>query len=337
MNKNRVILAAVGGVIGLAILVMGYFIWSAQSARTAALEGDDEEGLIGLESVQGNLEQLSRKPIKPIKASVQALESNATAVADWANEAQKLMAVGDRPIESTSPAAFKSFIVADARRLAALQGFGGKGIIKPEFTFGPFKEYIAEGKMPEAKVLPELQRKWDDVALVIETLASAGIVELTDVAYKTQDVQPEADDRSQRQKRGSKPAKKVVAPTREPVAHSYIFTFTARASGLIKVLNAFAISERYVVVDDFSFQHVKDALAEALGGVEKKGDDPQSGRRRRRRGQVAEVEETPAETAIKNGIVTDPLLDAPYAVTMTVTVYDFKTMESESKGEEEGK
>ena len=40
--------------------------------------------------------------------------------------------------------------------------------------------------------------------------------------------------------------------------------------------------------------------------------------------------------AAKSGIVTDPVADAPFSVTMTVTVHDFKSLEDdEKKGEEQ--
>ena len=84
-------------------------------------------------------------------------------------------------------------------------------------------------------------------------------------------------------------------------------------------------------------------IAEALGGDEKK-DAAVSGARRGRRGRRgnAEAVSRPLEEAgasvQKNGIITDPLLDAPFKAVMTVSVHDFRSLEegNEADAEEKG-
>ena len=71
MNKTKMTLAVIGGVMGLLVLGMAYFTWSAFSAKTAAIEGDDEEGTDGLETVVSKAQTLSRKPVlRPIGSSI---------------------------------------------------------------------------------------------------------------------------------------------------------------------------------------------------------------------------------------------------------------------------
>ena len=85
-------------------------------------------------------------------------------------------------------------------------------------------------------------------------------------------------------------------------------------------------------------------IAEALGGDEKKAAEAQaSGGRRGRRGRrgggeaQAAVSETSGKDSAspngKNGIVTDPLQDAPMTVTMTVSVHDFRSLEENGEAE----
>ena len=119
MNKNRVILAVVGGVFALAVLVAAFFVWQAHSAKVAAREGDDEEGVEGLETVVSGAERLSRGQVYPCAESVRLLKEEADRVSDWRTEAMRFAARGDRPVEKTTPAAFKKFIVSDARRIAS--------------------------------------------------------------------------------------------------------------------------------------------------------------------------------------------------------------------------
>ena len=332
MNKTKMILAGTGGVIGLAVLVTAYLTWCAFSAKTAAVEGDEEEGTEGLETVMDRAESLSRltpnHPVYPCRESLTSIESNQNAVADWKAEATKLATRGDRVYPKTTPPAFKTFIVADAKRLAMLPGAVSGALVKPEFAFGPFREYIVEGKMPTGAQLAELQRRWDDVATVVEILSQCGIAELTDVQFKGAEVKEEDTGAKGKRKvqRAKDKGKGDAAKADGPLAHSYVFTFATKPAGFAKVLNALVVSERFISVDAFTFSRPKDALAEALGGEEKK-EAAATGRRGRRRGAVVPEKKDEKKEAA-SGIVTDPLLEEPVTVALTATVYDFRSLET---------
>lgn len=335
MNKTKIILAVIGGVVALAVLVMAYFAWSAFSAKTAALEGDEEEGTDGLESVVAKAEQLSRKSVYPCVASVKAVESNEAAVVAWCDEAHRLAARGDRAYRAQTASEFKSFLEQDARRLVALSGGVSGMLMKKDFDFGPFKEYVIDGKMPadDPVRLAQLQRMWDDVAFLCETLSNAGAHEVTGIARKEKTAE-QAEEKPAPGKRAKprKPAKKGAADEAKkgPVANTYLITFLTRPAGFVKAVNALATCERFTVVDDFTFVREKDAIAEALGGGDAQKQQAATTGRRRRRGAAVvqqQTEEKPSEE--KSRLVTDPLVDAPIKVDMTVTVYDFRSLEEE--------
>ena len=334
MNKNRMILAIAGGVIGVAVLATAYLAWSAMAAKTAAIEGDDEEGTLGLDSVVAKAQNLSHQEIYPCAASVRMIESNAQQVVEWQNEALKFVSRGDKVFKPTTPAAFKTFLVSDAKRLSMLPGAVNGVLMAENFTFGPFREYIVEGKMPAEAQLAQLQRQWDDVALVVELLAEAGIAQLTDVQLKVREAPVEESPKKARKSNKKSSKKKVESePDRAPIANTYVFAFTTRPAAFVKAVNLLGTGERFTVVENFALQRPNDALASVLGGESKQQDNQRAGRRRSRR--AAAVEQEPAEnSALKNGIVTDPLLDAPFAVTMTLTVYDFRSLEDANMGEE---
>lgn len=336
MSKAKTILSAVGAVSGLLILAELYFTWSSFNAKSAAMDGDDEEGIDGLETVMQRASSLSRKKIYPCKESLQAIAANRETLAKWREDAFSLACRGDRAFPKTTPAAFKAFIVDDAKRLRQLPGGRGGKIVAPEFAFGPFSEFIAEGKMPAEAELAALQRRWDDVAEIVTNLAAAGICEITDISIKANDA-PAKDseknkNRQNRRRERNKP--KDAVDFMDTVAkNTYIFSFAARPSGLVAAINTLEVSERFIVVDDFTFARKKDAIAEALGGGEKLANKPQAAtgsRRSRRRVQMQEASENQKDSA-KGSIVTDPMLDAPLSVTMTVSVYDFKSLEKEAK------
>jgi len=339
MNKNKLTLVLVGGVLGVAILAAAYLVWSAYSDKVAALEGDDENE--GLETFQAKASTLSHKPIYPCAISVTAVNSNADLLAEWKSEAVKLASRGDKVFSATTPAAFKTFIVADAKRLSSLPGGVNGALTKPDFAYGPFKAYIAEGSLPAEAQLPELQRKWDDVTLLVETLAASGIAELQNVEDKSQaQASAAADEESAKKNKKAKKAKKPKKSAKvdetavDPVAYTYALTFTTRPAAFVKALNAFATGERFVVVNDFSFVRTKDAIVEKLSGDEKK-QESRSSRRRGRRTAAAEKEEEKKTDESKNVFVTDPLLDEPFTVVLTATVYDFRSLENVSNSEEE--
>lgn len=332
MNKSKIILAATGGVIGIAALVMAFFAWSAYSAKTAALEGDEEEGTEGLETVQETAQKLSRDKVYPCAASVKAVQSNETLLVEWKDEAFKLASRGDRPVKPTTPAQFKADMVGEAQRLLALPGLVQGRIAKPDFAFGPFKEYIAEGKMPAEAKLAELQRQWDDIVLIVETLSKCGAAELVDVQFKAK-AETETSEKDVRKKKNAKNAK-AVSQEKEPSVQGYVVTFTTRPLGFVKSLNALETCERFVVVEGFAFHRERDVLNEALGGGDKKESQQQATGRRRRRGAAAVVKAEADEDKPKGGIITDPLLDAPFKVELTLSTYDFRTLEETAKEED---
>ena len=342
MNKTKMILAGIGGAAGLVVLVLAFLVWQAFSAKTAAIEGDDEEGIDGLETVEARAQGLSRKPIYPCAKSVDAISVNQTAIDDWCKEGLELAARGDKVFEKTTAPKFKAFLVADAHRIAGFPGGVGGKLVKPDFAFGPFKDYIVEGKMPADAELGTLQRQWDDVATIAEMLATNGVVELVDIGFAVakKDEGPETKDvrrgkKGQKTKdKGQRPMSNVVSP----LSFSYVFTFSARPAAFIRTLNELEASERFITVDSFTFVRPTDVIATVLGGDDKKSAEAPGAGRRGRRGRRGAEAEAPAgklagtgdETG-KNGLVTDPLKDDPLTVTMTVTVHDFRSLEEDGE------
>ena len=343
MNKTKMILAGTGGAIGLIVLVLAFLVWQAFSAKTAAIEGDDEEGTDGLETVEARAQTLSRKPVYPCAASLTAIADNQKLIDEWSKEGLALAARGDKVFPKTTPAQFKTDLVAEAKRLMDLPGGVQGKFTKPDFAFGPFKDYIAEGKMPAEADLAELQRRWDDVVTVTELLVTNGVVELVDVGFanaKKEEVKEESRGAKKKGQRTKDKGQRPMSDVQCPLSFSYVFTFAARPSAFIRTINALESCERFVTVDSFSFVRPSDVIAEAIGGDEKKAEAQSSGRRGRRGrrggGEAAEAPAsklagTEADAGSKNRIVTDPILDAPMSVTLTLTVYDFRSLEEDAE------
>ncbi|MBO6067421.1 MAG: hypothetical protein J6P80_04630, partial [Kiritimatiellae bacterium] len=106
-----------------------------------------------------------------------------------------------------------------------------------------------------------------------------------------------------------------------------------RPAALVEALNSFATSERFVVVDDFKFVRERDDIVDAIG-VDAKKQEAQAAPsgRRRRRAAAEEAEAQVDEDAAKKGkLAVDPLKSSLLKVTMTVKVFDFKTLEQQKE------
>lgn len=334
MNKTKMTLIAVGGVLTVVVLAAAAFTYLSWAGKSAALAGDDETE--GLEAVVDAVEQLSRKSVFPCAESVKILNDSRDDVQAWKDEAFKLVSRGDHPIPPTTDAQFKSMIVGDARYLATLPDGSTNKIVSADFDFGPFKPYILEGAMPEAANLKTLQREWDDFKLLVETLVPCGVTRVTRLEVKAAAAaEPvEAAPRKGAKKGAKKPAK--VEETFKPDSRTYVIGLKTTPAAFVKTLNALATIDRFVVVEDFSFALERDAIATALGG-EKKEEPQTSGRRRRR--AVVEEESAAAEAtaAPKVQLVTDPATDAAFDAVLTITVHDFKSLEEVKEEGEEAK
>lgn len=316
MNKNKIIMSAIGGVALVAAAVVGWLLWSACDEKS---EMESE-----LEVARGNVERANSAKVAPTQESVDAIDANRKMLDAWSAEALAAASAGDRAVDaSVTPEAFKRSLVVDARTLAKLPGGSGGTIVKEDFGFG-FKDYITGGSMPEKAKLPAMQRQWDEIKLFVQTLSACGAVELLEVSVVEQSAKPEEaqDSRRRNVRRDDDGSAKKLSVSEQ----SYVLKFLARPAALVGVLNAFATSERFIAVDGCSFARADDTLQSVLGGKDKKDGGraaSRSGRRGRRASEDASKEGE--EDVQKKGLVTDPEADMPFTVTLKVTTIDFGT------------
>jgi hypothetical protein len=328
MSKTKIILIAIGGVIALATIALLVLICNAFSNRS----GQAEE----LDVSRSDAERLVRLPIYPSAAGVRALESNRMDFVSWSADARALAARGDRAFERTTPPAFKTFLVEEARRLSELPGAVEGKLVKAGFAFG-FAEYISAGVMPKEEDLPRLQREWYDVSTVIEALAVTGVTEIAEVTIQAE--QKASDDDASKGRKNKRKANKAKAGAEAaslPNVTRFSVTFKAQPQGIVNAVNALAASPRFIVIDDLSFLHETDALASALDG-DKKDESTSRRTSRRRRNSASSENATGFGAANGEGantetnavrIVSDPSKILPFKVSMQFSVYDFRTKEN---------
>lgn len=338
MSKIQITLAAIGGVIGVAVIGAMVFAYLSYAAKTAAIEGDEEGETQGLVTLVEDAQKCLKKSIFPCQKSVDELKAAREGLDGWKDEAFKLVSRGDRPIPPMSVAQFKEFVIAESHRVEQLPADSTNKITAANFEFGPFKPYIAEGKMPEQSELKDLQRKFDDAVMILETMASCGATGVSKMDVKSGEKKEVQEAEPKKKRKGAAKKKATEEPVEKTLAHTYQITCRMTPNALVKTLNAFATAERFVVVEGFTLALENDAIVASLAGETKKEEAQTSGRRRRGRAAMA-VEEEKSEAAPeapKVTVVTDPAANAAFSAVLTVTVHDFKTLE-ETKEEEEAK
>ena len=321
LSKNQIVMLAIGGVALVASAVLGYLAFSAYSAKSEAADAS--------ESDSAAVRALLGAAISPDTASIAAVKKNSDALAGWTEAALSTASAGDRAVEAdVNEAAFKQKLVDEARALSSLPGGVEGKIVKPDFAFG-FPDFVTGDKLPEREKLPQLQRQWADIRTVVEALADCGIVEIVWVepilAKQPQAGEQQKDAKTNRRQRRRKDAEEVKPAYTE---EKYAIDFRAKPAALVKVVNAFATSQRFLVVETLDFAREGDMIGKALGEGDKRGaSEQQSSRpRRRRRGeQTGFGEEKPAEGAEEpdNGVVNDPEKEEPFLVHAVVATYDF--------------
>lgn len=320
-------MSAVGGAALAASAVLGWLILSAR--EEGGLKADD------LDAATANVNRINGAKISPTAASVEAIEANRAALADWRSEALALASKGDFSVDAAmTPEAFKRTMVEGARELSKLPGAVGGKLVKDEFAFG-FKDFVTGSAIPESDKVPLLQRQWREIRLFTETLAACGAAELLDVTVVEKAAEPEPEETQSARSR--RRPRKDVEERKDPVtSQSYVLKFLARPVALVKTVNAFAVSERFVAVDSFEFARERDTLSDVMGGEkEKESAGGRRGRNRRRQSAEAAAE---TEENNKKGLVTDPEMDLPFVVTMKLTTYDFgnaSAASEEAAGKEE--
>ena len=310
MNKNKTIMAGIGGVALVALGVIGYLIFSAQGQKTDI--ADEFEGLLG------NAERANAGAIPPTQESITALEANAKTLKDWYAEALEQVSAGDLTIETgIYPASFKKIMVDGARRLSKLPGEAEEGrFVKKGFNFG--FPLITSGNMPEPEKLPMYQRQWAEVYHFVSLIAESGALELQNVTIAEHKVvEPPKPQKGNRQPK--------VAEEKAPLAaiETYSFKFTARPPALVGVINRLIEEERFVTVDALSYMRADDALATILGGGKEKEASGKRNKRKNRRSEASEEAEGEEQAANKKGLVTDPMTGVPFTVEITLSTYDF--------------
>ncbi len=310
MSKNKKIFVILGAVALAGLVVFGYFIFSAVSTKDELVDNLDGIGFA--------YNSLGKSGIELKNESIKAISANAEEYGLWKSNAIARLSAGDFECDITvTPAGFKQRMVDDAHKMLDFPGGTEDGkLINKGFQFG-FKDYVSGNVLPESSVLPDLQRKWSDINLLIKTLADNNASVLKDITV----VKEEVKKKEPTVRRGAR-QNKAEETKKEYNVDKYVFKFSARPSALVGILNDLAASTRFIIIDSMSFKRERDMVAAALSDQSESTSNRNTSRRRR----GSRTEETTVAEG-KTGIATDPVVDGAYDVEMNISVYDFGSKE----------
>ena len=329
LSKNQIVMLAIGAFALVASAALGYLAFSAYSAKSEAAET--------AQSNTSAVQSLYRAAISPDSASVAAVNKNRDALAGWTEAALSTASAGDRSIVSdVNEAAFKQKLVDEARTLSGLPGGVDGKIMKEVSAFG-FPDYVTGDKLPDKAMLPRLQRQWGDVCILVKMLSDCGVMEVVRIEPAEMKPQDQATAEPKDTKKSKKRRKKDAEEEKPAYTEEkYTIDFRARPAALVKVVNALATSERFVVLESLDFTREGDMIGKALGEGDKKGaGEQQTSRPRRRRREQAEfgadVATPNAAAETDKGVVNDPAKEGPFLVRATIATYDFGSGEKASE------
>lgn len=296
-DKVKVVGFAALGVWVLLAGGLGYFAYDAVSTRVEAEET--------LEDENSAYRRFNDAPVFPSAASIDSVKSNELAWGAWYEAAFALAGRGDKDLPTETPPVFKQRLQSTVRRLQSLPGETDGKLSGHTFFFG-FEKYLGEtDALPQSDEIPTLAAQLDFIENFAEIMSEAGVREVKSLVRVEQ------------------------KPDEECARHlDYTVTFSTRPAGLVRVMNALAVSSRFVSVTGFSFKETGDTITPRLSAESSKENARGRGGRRGRRGAAAE--ETVDDSKKENRLVTEPAVNAVFDVTMTLKVYDFRTPPEEA-------
>lgn len=347
MNKPQIILSAVGGVVGVILIVVGYLTVNSISAATESAEK--------LEKMQIDYTRIFKNANPfPNAKNMEILEENREKAKKWEKNLLDIIRKGEYTPESKqkTPGYFSNKRQEMIERLTATapKGPDGKSVVVEGLTFG-FDKY-KDGTPASKSDVPRLMKQLTLIDNLVQLLYDAEIDKLKAVRREefedasTSEEEATSSRRSSRRSRGRSSASTTtnsggpvaIEPYEQGVVETdrqrFEFVFDARQDSFMKVMNAIGTMEPYAIISKLSF--VK-AGEDYHPPIDEKKDEKRSSRRSR---EVEQEENTnqviinvrpPSRTS---RLVSGNLREAPITVSMTIDVFTFVPDPTEEQDEE---
>lgn len=337
MKTPRIILGIIGGLTGLALIIIGYFTINSMNEASESAEN--------LEKVKNDYARIFKtaNPF-PNEENKEILAKNNEKLAKWEKELLQIVKEGEYAPES------KNFIREREEMIKRLTdnapiGTDGKSVAVEGLMFG-FDKYSNGEPVSSQDDVPRLMKQLVLIESFVQILYDAKIDQLKAVRREEfEDKSAENGNSSKRSSRSSRnrssnapinsggnvevePFDQGVVPVER---ERFEFVFDARQDSLLTILNSIGAMKPFAMVSELSFEKSKD---DYIPPVEEKKESKRSRRRSR---NIEEVEEQTEQIIVNvrppsrtSRLVSGELHEAPVTVTMAVDVFTFDPQEDTS-------
>jgi len=314
MKRNKIIMIASSVI---TILVCGFVGWLLISASLTRKSEYNERN-----ASFASLANIYKSKVFPSEENIERTKANQKELEGWLLNASNILHQGDLPAEQLTPSAFKQDLQAAVRKLSGHAGSKKGKIVLPVFHFG-FDQYLGESdSLPQMDNVPRLTSQLRIIEKVCNELYAANITSLESIkrevfeSAKTEEVRPEENSRRRRSSsnKNSSGSNKTVQEDNSSDYFSkqrFTFEFVATPAAFVEVLNKLASTDLFIVVAETSFVKTGDQLAVLQAGAKK--DDAEG-----------VVKKDPATMTHVERMITNPDIDPPVKVTLTIDVFSFK-------------
>lgn len=330
MKRHQVILIVCGILTALVCLGVGWFLFSALSAKNEAAEARNQ--------AYSELRKIYGQKVFPSKENIERVKEDEKALTAWLTTASNVVHKGDLVIGQESPTGFKKLLLDTVRSLANHPGGVSGKVVASGFNFG-FDRYLGESTiLPEKDQVDRLARQLSVIETICNELYAAKIVSLDAIARETFEEKGASEKKVQEDRPSNRPKNKNRR-SREDVSgrgakasaaqggavhdsdlfskQRFTFQFRARPDALVEVLNRLAAMDLFIVVAETEIRKTEDPLV-------KPASAPGSGPAKKSGAPFGAAVVDPATVPHAQRIVTDPELDAPVSVKLDIDVYSFE-------------
>jgi len=323
MNRQKGIVIGVGAVLALACAGIGVFFvlvlmrsQEAKSKRDTAFQ---------------DLEKFYKAKIFPNDKNIAQTHDDQATLEAWYESVSNQLAKSEIPLTELSPPVFLQNLENDIREMMRQTNAQGRPArVAAEFRFG-FDRY-KEGKPPDRSEVPRLNQQLDIIKLLVHELNEANILKLEGIAREVFEGGDSATaesggggpgrvrnkDKVQGGGGGAVTAGPVQSDAMNPVladlfdCQRFTVVFHAYPDTLVDVLNRLSAMSLFVAVSDMELKKTGESLprdrVKKETAAAKPGEQP--------------LDPTPVPAA--NRTVTNPELEPPVSVRLSLDVYSFK-------------
>lgn len=318
MSRQKILMIVFGVITGvLCVVALIFVVMAIGSANEAEAQRN---------SLHDELQRIYQSKMFPSEENVKRVQEDQKALETWLGNVSNVLHVSEGVVDATqTPPRFKQVLQNTVRSLIA-DPRAHKTVIASDFKFG-FDKYLGESdSLPSKEHVVRLSQQLNVIQALADELLTCKISKLERVGREMFDDAEADKDKPQetggrrrgRQAAVQQPQKQAVAKPAEIsdlfTKQQFVLEFQARPAEFAQVVNRLASMDLFVVVSEIEFQKTDDPMTQ---WEQRKKESS------KKRADETEKKVDLAKVPHAERIVSEPTLDPPVRVKITLDVYTF--------------